>query len=181
VRNGNWFLSLKGRQLYPFDLRPEDIDIDEIAVALGNMCRFGCHLHHFYSVAQHSVYVSRIVPHNFKRIGLLHDATEAYIGDMIRPLKQSPELQAFREIEENVWVVIAERFGLPRVIPQEVEEADNRVLMTERRDLLPPHPWEWGPAQSRHPAQPYDFRITTPLQPRAAAAWFLSECKECGL
>jgi hypothetical protein len=180
-RRGDWFTSLKGHQIYPFDLRPEDIDIEEIAGALGNLCRFGGHLMRFYSVAQHSVLVSRAVTPDLARLGLLHDATEAYCSDMVRPLKRSPEMHAFRDLEDALWCVIAVRFDLPVEIPLAVKEADNRMLITERRDLVVPHKWKWGLAQSVNgEVQPYDFEIE-PLSPEGARRCFLSAASRLGL
>jgi hypothetical protein len=72
---------------------------------------------------------------------LLHDATEAYLGDMIRPLKHA--MPDYRAVEDRLMAVICDRFGLPRDCPAEVKEADNRILRDERAVLLrePPLPW----------------------------------------
>lgn len=164
-RRGDWFLSLKGRQIWPLDLRPEDVDIVEIAHALANICRFGGHVPAgFYSVAQHSVLVASVLPPELRLVGLLHDATEAYCGDLVRPLKHSPELAAFREMENAMWPAIAERFGLPLAIPGEVKEADRRMLQTERRDLLAPREWN----DEGHPdyPKPYDHLDVIPWPQR---------------
>ncbi len=178
TRRGDWFLSLKGRKIYPFDLRPEDVDIEEIAHALGNICRFGGHVRAFLSVAQHSVHVSRVLPAEHRLVGLLHDATEAYCSDLIRPIKHASEMAAFRRLEDAMWPAIAERFGLPLVLPSAVKVADSRMLQTERRDLLVPHPWTWTQAQAddRYP-QPYDFQIM-PVGPECARVLFLTEYEE---
>jgi 5'-deoxynucleotidase YfbR-like HD superfamily hydrolase len=114
--------------------RVEDIWIDDIAHSLANLCRFGGHCRQFYSVAQHSVLVSRLVPLHLAFVGLMHDATEAYVGDMVRPLKYS--LPQFLEIEDAIWRLIARRFDLPLHLPAEVKEADDIALVTERRDLI---------------------------------------------
>lgn len=91
---------------------------------------FGAH----NSVGQHSVHVSEILPPNLQLAGLLHDATESYVGDVSRPLKML--LPEYRVIEDRVWGAIASKFGLPLDLPAPIKEADNILLMTEKRDLL---------------------------------------------
>jgi hypothetical protein len=170
-RNGNWFLSLKGRQLYPFDLRPEDIDIEEIAHSLAHLCRFNGHCREYYSVAQHSYLVARQLPPELALAGLLHDATEAYCGDMIRPIKRA--MPVYVELEECIWKAVSVAFGLPIELPAEVKVADTRMLQSERRDLLAPHRWAWMEDQIGDPsAQPYTDSIF-PVCPREAKANFL--------
>lgn len=182
-RCGDWFLSFKGNRIWPFDMRPGDIDIEEIAHALGNICRFGGHVPAgFYSVAQHSVHVAEALadePLSIRQVGLLHDATEAYCGDMIRPIKRS--LPEYRAMEDGIWAAIAGRFDLELSIPQAVKEADARMLQTERRDLLAPHPWKWTNAQANpdYPL-PYDFKVE-PWSPREAADLFLAAFEEMDL
>jgi hypothetical protein len=87
TRLGNWMQTQFGNQFWPLDPRPEDFDIKEIASALGKACRYAGHCFGFYSVAEHSVLVSQIVPPEFALTALMHDATEAYLVDIPRPLK----------------------------------------------------------------------------------------------
>lgn len=151
---GPWFVSLKGNRIFPLDLRPEEIDPEEIACALSKICRFGGQLESFYSVGQHSVLVAQEVPRHLAFVGLLHDATEAYRGDMVRPLKRAlPEFQA---IEDKIWLAITERFRLPYLLPPQVKEANTRMLMTEKRDLLIPAEWPWAEDQVALSLPPYD-------------------------
>lgn len=172
VRRGEWFLSLKGAQIYPRSLRPEDVDIEEIAHSLSMLCRFNGHCREFYSVAQHSVLVSRMLPPEHRLCGLLHDATEAYCGDMVRPLKRA--LPSYQEIEARIWEAVAQRFGLPITLPAEVKLADTRMLQTERRDLLAPHRWRWMEDQiADDTARPYDFEIE-PMYPLTARVEFMT-------
>jgi len=95
-----WFLTASGKRFWPLDPRPEDICIEDIAHALSHICRFGGHVREPYSVAQHSVIVSMIVKPENALYGLLHDAAEAYAGDMVRPLKRG--MPAYRSIESAV-------------------------------------------------------------------------------
>ena len=147
-RKGDWMQTYTGRQFWPLDPRPEDVDILDIAHALANVCRFGGHTKAFYSVAQHSVLVSRVVPAGQALAGLLHDATEAYIGDMIRPLKRN--LHEYRAAEARLEAAITERFVLPAgaFATPEVKYADNVVLATEARDVMGEPPQAWLPLPS---------------------------------
>lgn len=163
-RIGDWFQTHSGIQFYPLDPRPEDIHIDDIAHALARICRFGGHTKEFYSVAQHSVLVSRIVSQELAFVGLMHDATEAFIGDVVRPLKY--QMPQYLQIEDRLWEVIAERYNIPKVLPPEVKQADNVALITERRDLIPvQRQWgEWTKAYT-----PLDYTIRPESSPMAEA------------
>jgi len=138
---GNWFQTFTGKQFYVLDPRPEDVCIEDIAHHLSLICRFNGATVAHYSVAQHSVLVADSLPEELRLWGALHDAAEAYIGDMVRPLKL--EMPAYKEVEVRIERVIAERFGLVWPISPEVKVADNRALATERRDLLA-HKLPWS-------------------------------------
>lgn len=158
-RKGDWFQTYTGKKFYPFDPRPDEVDIIDIAHSLSLQCRFNGHVKEFYSVAQHSIHVCRVFSELAKKEGfgaskqahlcaLLHDATEAYVGDLIRPIKI--DMPQYKEMEEKVWRSILEHFGLLEVwehFPLEplVKRADNILLATERRDLLPD-----GPGRARY-------------------------------
>lgn len=130
-----WITTSTGRRFRVLDPRPEDVCIEDIAHALSLQCRFTGHIREFYSVAQHSVYVSLMCPPEVALWGLLHDASEAYIGDMSAPLKHTPEMKRFRDTELLVSNAIMNRFGLSRCEPPSVKYADRRMLLTEARDL----------------------------------------------
>lgn len=122
-----------------FDLRmprASEVDIEDIAHSLAHLCRFNGHTRDFYSVAQHSFFVSGVVPPEHALVGLLHDATEAYVGDLISPIKRM--VPRYQRLEAEVWTAIAARFGLSLALPREVAEADELLLATEIRDLLTP-------------------------------------------
>lgn len=116
-------------------LKPEEyeFDIEEIATALSNLCRYTGHVNTFYSVAEHSVLVSRIVPERLALAALLHDASEAYLGDVSSPLKKLlPEYQA---IEERVQRSIANSFGFQYPFGEEIHAADKRMYWQERQSV----------------------------------------------
>lgn len=115
------------------DPKPEQIVVQDIAWGLANTCRFNGQCNGFYSVAQHSVLVSHIVPADQALAALLHDAAEAYTGDMVKPLKQL--LPDFKVVEERVESAIFDKFSLPPEVSPEIKHADLRLLRTEQRDL----------------------------------------------
>jgi hypothetical protein len=119
----------------------EMICIEDIAYALAHICRFGGHTNHFYSVAQHSVLVSHIVPKHLALEGLLHDAAEAYVGDMVKPLKNL--LPAYSDIEINIERVIFEKFGFSIPLDPLVKVSDIILLNSERRDVMPSTQGMW--------------------------------------
>jgi hypothetical protein len=142
-KHTDWIQTFTGRQFWPLEPRLEDIDILDIAHALSNLCRYGGHVLHFYSVAQHCVYVSRVVPPEHALRGLLHDASEAYLIDVPRPIKHAIGMEAYREAEKRLEAIIYERFGLSGDEPECIKTADNQMLRTEQRDLMAPAPAEW--------------------------------------
>lgn len=127
-------LTYTGKAFYPMDPDPADIDPRDIAHALSLLCRYNGHCKYFYSVAEHCVLISEYIPEEFALWALLHDATEAYVGDMIRPLKSS--MPAYRDAEDRVMAAIATRFGLEGEMPAIVKEYDTRMLFTERDSLM---------------------------------------------
>jgi hypothetical protein len=168
---------------------PEHVRIEDIAHALARLCRFNGACGPFYSVAQHSVLASSWVwdewlkteaaprllaqpPDRFnpgakrwqlEMTALLHDATEAYCGDVIRPLKRllrSRGGDVFDEIEDRIWKAVAERFGVPAEMEPIVKVVDNRMCATEQRDLMRMPPG-WVPAHEPFDARLYGWEVET--------------------
>jgi hypothetical protein len=136
-----WVQTFTGKRFTPLAPRASDVDIIDIAHALAMQCRYSGHTRVFASVAEHCVRISRVVPPEDALWGLLHDAAEAYVGDLAHPLKS--HMPAFARTEDGLHAVVAERFGLSLPLPASVQEADVRMLATEVRDLMaePPEPW----------------------------------------
>jgi hypothetical protein len=151
ARMGDWISTHSGQRFWPLDARPEDVRIIDIAHALSHLCRFAGHTSRFYSVAQHSVIVSEICGEG--PIGLwalLHDASEAYLNDITRPLKHSRELSGYRLIEASVQRAICKRFALEAAEPELVKHVDALVLRAEQRDLMT-MPADWRMQGDAHP------------------------------
>ena len=144
---GPFLQTVSGRRVNPFDPDPSQLDIADIARALRNLCRFGGHSRVFYSVAQHSVIVSELVEQRGGDVedvfaALMHDAAEAYLGDMPHPIKhRSPLGAAFKAAEEHLEQAIRERFGIKDGVP-EIKKADRALLATERR-VFSAEQWHW--------------------------------------
>lgn len=132
----------------------DDVRLPDISHALAILNRFTGHSKTPYSVAQHSVMVSRICPPEHAMWGLLHDASEAYLGDIASPLKSM--LPDYAVLEEKFQRVIAQAFHLPYPIPHEVKLADKRALMAEKRDLITcDHDWGIDVEPMAGPINPY--------------------------
>lgn len=125
----DWILTHSGKRFSFQDINPDAINIEDIATALSNICRFTGHLDQHYSVAQHCVLVSHLVEPHLAFEALMHDASEAYCGDVSSPLKA--RLPDYREIEGRVDRAIRAKYGLPLVESPEVKVADLRMLATE--------------------------------------------------
>jgi 5'-nucleotidase len=161
--------TVSGRRVDP---DPDQLDPGDIARALGNQCRFGGHTRAFYSVAQHSVIVSELVE---ERGGdaedafaaLMHDATEAYLGDMPHPIKhRSPLGAAFREAEAHLERAIRARFAIREGVP-EIKRADRALLATERR-AFSSESWRWPELDG---VAPLDLELTAWPPDEAARAF----------
>ena len=129
----HWITTFSGKKFHYLDPQPDEIDIVDIAHHLSYLCRFTGACSGFYSVADHSIRVAELLPQELRLAGLLHDATEAYINDISRPVKYSHKLQ---ETETIIEAAIAKKFGVDFSDPK-IKEADNILIATEARDLMP--------------------------------------------
>jgi hypothetical protein len=162
------------------DPQPEMFNKYDIALGLSKMCRFNGHIDGFYSVAQHSIMVAAHLPHELRPYGLLHDASEGYMADIVRPAKNKIG-KAYYDVEETLMAAIAHRFGLdPNLFKHVlVVEADNRALLTERQFLI--SNWDqneglkaaWASLDAMY--QPFDDVLEMhPMEWREAYASFLA-------
>ena len=161
----DWILTHTGKKFHPLDPDPELIDIEDIAHSLSLLCRYNGHCHSFYSVAEHSVRLSYVVPSEDALWGLLHDAGEAYFSDLPRPIKN--QFPKYRTLEDALVEVIMQKYGLAPKMPPEVKKADDILLVTELRDLMPESP------------VPISYDVA-PL-PETIAPWGPSEAKKAYL
>lgn len=124
-----WLQTATGRVFNPQLPDPNDIVIEDIAHALGNLCRFTGHAPVFYSVAQHSVLVSYLVNPIYAKEALLHDAAEAYLNDLNTPVKST--LGEYRQLERDLQRAIYRKFGLVENEPKDVQDADALAFRME--------------------------------------------------
>jgi len=194
---GDWMQTFTGRRFYPNDPRVEDINIIDIATGLANCCRFAGQCKRFYSVAEHAVLVSQCVPAEHALAALHHDDTEAYLGDVTRPLKHAMKVAeyagwekiverfgvdrggffdelttAYSHMEDATWRCIAEKFKLPFEMHPSIKEADNSVLLAERDVLFDKDAGHWAIV-----AAPVKVRIRG-LDPMAARQLYLTRHQE---
>lgn len=135
-----YMTTFTGRRFTIFDPKVEDVDIEDIAQALSMLCRFTGHTSHFYSVAQHSVLVAKHLPPHLQKQGLLHDAQEAYVNDLSRPIKHHPSMQPYRDLEARVERIVREAFDLPEEFDPEVKRIDDKIVCDEAVAFMRPVP-----------------------------------------
>lgn len=123
-----------GRKIDPLNVKAGQLDIRDIAHALSMICRFGGHARQFYSVAEHSIRVSCLVPQEHALAALLHDAAEAYLGDVPRPLKG--RFASFTQAEQKILAQVAGCFGFDFPLHACVHGADNSMLAAEMQELM---------------------------------------------
>lgn len=158
TRRGDWMETWQGVRFFPLDPRPEEVLLEDVAHHLSRINRYNgaCEVEH-YSVAEHSVLLANALhrdgaPPEVAYQGLFHDSPEAYIGDMVRPLKRQPEMVGFCNAEELVWRAVVdgndvlssflEAAGYE--LDRRVKEYDNRILVDERRQVMRASLNPWG-------------------------------------
>ncbi len=159
------------------------INLETIAHALANTCRWGGHCSRFYSVAAHSIHVMALLENTYglegARAGLMHDAHEAYTGDCPSPIKIVLG-QAWRHFERGWEQRVHAHFGLPVAadpIWSPCKHADNVSLATERDRLLAPGDWKrWR----KLPDPDLDW-VLDHREPRIIAQDFLRHADRLGL
>jgi 5'-deoxynucleotidase YfbR-like HD superfamily hydrolase len=174
-----------GKRFDLVDPDPATVDIVDIAHALSMQCRFTGHCREFYSVAQHSVLVcnqvaSLLAPAKVTLAALLHDAAEAYTGDLSRPAKLAMG-RTWLIFEHRIHCAIAYRFGFSTIYPLIVKEADDRMLATEMRDLT----WQPGAGEPNEFLDdgdelppPYADFVMEPIDQKAAFRLFMNRFAE---
>lgn len=155
-----------GNRFYPRERLIERIDIEDIAHGLAFQCRFNGQTSAFYSVAQHSLIVADLVCESQRKAALLHDASEAYLGDMVKPLKVL--LSDFAAIEEEVTHLIAKQF-IVNFDHAEIKRADLIALATEKRDFMPHSTEPWSYLRDVQPL----VNTIVPMSPLEAKEAFL--------
>lgn len=161
-----WIATYTGRRINPSEMMSADVDIRDIAHALSNICRFGGHSSYFYSVAEHSVHVARIVAKHTPEVGLyalLHDAAEAYIGDIVSPLKQTEIFQELLgEIEDEIFDSILRRFRIDVKSGwgMKVMAADHIALAVEGQQLFTTGIKDWNLDVTEKDLREYNFALS---------------------
>lgn len=189
---GDWQQVFSGRQFWPLDPQPGDLDIRDIAHALSLQCRYGGHTSRHYSIAEHSLLVlglhaavptvSDVQDPREALTALLHDASEAYLIDIPQPIK--PHLTNYKQIEERLMAEIASRWDFPWPPPPWVKVADAMALAIEKHALfcIEPAPWK------EMPVPPPEFLSQVSSRPRDMAevedtflGVFYALCRQTGV
>ena len=166
----NYVCTYLGNRFYPSEPRIDRIDIEDIAHGLAFQCRFNGQTTRFYSVAQHSLMVAALVSPRLRLPALLHDAAEAYLGDMVKPLKRLfPE---FSRLEIGVLDLIGQRFSVNLRSQPAIEKADLVALATEKRDLMPHSTETWTSLAGISPLP----ELIDPWSPEEAKQRFMEAC-----
>lgn len=177
---GDWIETFTGRRVYPLSPEIDDINITDIAHALSNLCRFTGHTKRFYSVAEHSArmaeYALRLGQPNVAKYALLHDASEAYLCDLARPVKHLPQMEPYRTAEAVLQTCINAAFDLTDPPPMLLATLDEMFLYTEAATLMPTAT-TW-PGYREAILVPDLDPMTLGLAPTHACAFFLQKFGE---
>lgn len=178
-RKGDWMQTYTGGVFWPLDPDAAEIRLEDIAQALGKQCRYAGHCLRFYSVAEHSVLLSRTFEdRTLARYALLHDAAEAYLVDVPRPAKKS--LTNYAAIENTILHKVFARFGLYTgmlpVLPVQIIYADDAILRDEMEQNMAPPPRPWRGVPERGLGVRLEF-----WGPDRAPGEFLARAAELGL
>lgn len=159
-----------GKQLNVLDPDPNDICIEDIAHSLSYTSRFGGHLKEFFSIAQHCLIVQEQCKEEDKLWGLLHDASEAYLSDVVTPLKKSDFFKGYKLVEKSLEKVIFEKFGLFGEIPKSVDIIDKSSFYIEIANF-----YDHWPKDKMHELPNYPIKAMTSAE---AEAMFLKRFYE---
>ncbi len=168
----SWVITLSGQRFSILKPDPDAVRIEDIACALARQARFNGHTRFFYSVGQHSCLGAQVAPTKDIALHMLfHDATEAYIGDLVSPVKAL--LPDFELIESRIHWAISKKFNLEYPLPKVVKQIDRRLLATEVRDLITKDLASWNISAD----EPFDFPII-PWPPEVTEARFLEIARD---
>lgn len=146
-----WIQTYSGGVFHILDPQQDEINIVDVGHALAMLCRFTGHVRRFYSIAEHCVLGSRLVPQKDALWFLMHDASEAFINDINRPLKHFTGIGSeYLPVEANIMKAICQKFRLPAEEPSSIKKVDNAMLYAEKEQLLAPMDWDfkWGDVKS---------------------------------
>jgi hypothetical protein len=194
--NGGYFVTYTGEIIYPDDIKPQQINIVDIAHHLSNIRRYGGALPFKinYTVAEHCIHIAEYALKYYNketaRVGLMHDAAEAYLGDIIYGLKE--HLPEYHRLERKLEITLAEKYSLPILITtpfngipllggpvlQVVKDLDRRIVLDEARGLMPQHIWMFERI-NKH--EPLGIKITGRMGQEEIKARFLELCEELGV
>lgn len=166
-----WIATATGAEFDVLDPDPANVRLHDIAHALSRQCRYAGHCRQFYSVAEHCVHVARFLGRSHPQLGLaalLHDASEAYLVDIPRPIKKA--MPQYRDIEDRLMMAIGERYGFTWPMDARIVEIDNRILLDEvEQNMNPPPNIPWG-----IPGEPLGITLQF-WTPNIAQSWFIGE------
>ncbi|MCG3463088.1 HD family hydrolase [Xenorhabdus bovienii] len=169
----SWLTTYTKKHIYLSNISESSICLEDIAQGLSNECRYAGQIQQFYSVAEHSVLVSKLVEPEFALEALLHDATEAYLKDLPSPLKAI--LPEYQKLERQLYVVIADKFGIPHETSAAVKQADLALLATERQQLEIAGDEYWPCLNG---VNPVEWLVIIPFTPIQARYRFLARFHE---